>query len=157
VQAGLCAAAPLLCGAFGNWFSGWMVDRIYRQNRWGLSRRAPAMAGFALSAVGLVASIYMERPLTAVIFLSIAIFGADMTLAPSWALCIDIGRKHSGAVSGTMNMAGNLGSFLTSLAFPYLQAWTGSVVPFFFVGAGLNVLAVLLWALVRPDKGLEEY
>ena len=157
VQAGLFAAAPLLCGAFGNWFAGVMVDRIYKQNRWGLSRRAPAMLGFALSAIGLVASVYMERPLTAVIFLSIAIFGADMTLAPSWALCIDIGRRHSGAVSGTMNMAGNIGSFLTSLAFPYLKAWTGSVVPFFFVGAGLNVLAVLLWTLVRPDKGLEEY
>jgi len=157
VQAGLFAAAPLLCGAFGNWFSGCMVDRIYRQNRWALSRRAPAMLGFALSAMGLITSVYMERPLTAVIFLSIAIFGADMTLAPSWALCIDIGRKHSGAVSGTMNMAGNLGSFLTGLAFAYLQAWTGSVVPFFFVGAGLNLLAVVLWTLVRPEKGLEEY
>lgn len=157
VQAGLFAAAPLLCGAFGNWFSGWMVDRIYRQNRWGLSRRAPAMVGFALSAVGLVASVYMGHPLTAVIFLSIGIFGADMTLAPSWALCIDIGRKHSGAVSGTMNMAGNIGSFITGLAFPYLKAWTGSVVPFFFLGAGLNLVAILLWAFVRPEKGLEEY
>lgn len=157
VQAGFFAAIPLLCGAFGNWSSGWMVDRIYKQNRWALSRRAPAMLGFALAAVGLVASIYMDRPLTAVLFLSIAIFGADMTLAPSWALCIDIGRRHSGAVSGTMNMAGNLGSFLTGLAFPYLRDWTGSVVPFFFVGAGLNALAVLLWMFVRPDKGLEEY
>jgi len=51
-------------------------------------------------------------------FLSLAIFGADMTLSPSWALCIDIGKKNAGAVSGTMNMAGNLGSFLTALAFP---------------------------------------
>jgi len=157
VQAGLFAAAPLLCGAFGNWFSGWMVDRIYRQNRWTLSRRAPAMLGFALSACGLIASVYMDHPLTAVIFLSLAIFGADMTLAPSWALCIDIGRRHSGAVSGTMNMAGNIGSFVTGLAFPYLRAWTGSVVPFFFVGAGLSVLAVLLWAFIRPDRELEVY
>jgi ACS family glucarate transporter-like MFS transporter len=92
-----------------------------------------------------------------VIFFSLALFGADMTLPPSWALCIDIGRKHSGAVSGTMNMAGNIGSFVTGLAFPYLQAWTGSVVPFFFVGAGLNLLAVVLWTFVRPDRGLEEY
>jgi ACS family glucarate transporter-like MFS transporter len=157
VQAGLFAAAPLVCGALGNWFAGGLVDRIYRSNKWVLSRRVPAMLGFALAAVGLVASIYMDRPVTAVIFLSIAIFGADMTLPPSWALCIDIGRRHSGAVSGTMNMAGNIGSFVTGLAFPYLQDWTGSVVPFFFVGAGLNFLAVLLWAFVRPDKGLEEY
>ena len=157
VQAGFFAAAPLICGALGNWFAGGLVDRIYRGNQWVLSRRAPAMLGFGLSAVGLVASVYMDRPLTAVLFLSVAIFGADMTLPPSWALCIDIGRKHAGTVSGTMNMAGNLGSFVTGLAFPYLQAWTGSVVPFFFVGAGLNLLAVLLWAFVRPDRRLEEY
>jgi ACS family glucarate transporter-like MFS transporter len=97
------------------------VDRIYRQNRWVLSRRAPAMAGFALAALGLVISVYMHHPLTAVVFFSLALFGADMTLPPSWALCIDIGRKHSGAVSGTMNMAGNIGSFVTGLAFPYLR------------------------------------
>jgi ACS family glucarate transporter-like MFS transporter len=157
VQAGFLAAAPLICGALGNWFAGGLVDRIYKGNQWVWSRRAPAMLGFGLSAVGLVASVYMDRPLTAVLFLSLAIFGADMTLPPSWALCIDIGRQHSGAVSGTMNMAGNLGSFVTGLAFPYLQAWTGSVVPFFFVGASLNLLAVLLWAFVHPDRRLEEY
>ena len=58
--------------------------------------------------------------------LTVAMFGADMTLPPSWAFCIDIGRAHAGAVSGTMNMAGNIGSFVTSLAFPYLLAMTGS-------------------------------
>jgi len=157
VEAGLFTSAPFLFAALGNWFAGSLVDRIYRQNKWVLSRRAPAMAGFFLAALGLVISVYMHHPLTAVIFFSLALFGADMTLPPSWALCIDIGRKHSGAVSGTMNMAGNIGSFVTGLAFPYLQAWTGSVVPFFFVGAGLNLLAVVLWTLMRPDKGLEEY
>lgn len=157
IQTGLFAAAPLVCGALGNWFSGWLVDRIYKRDQWVLSRRVPAMLGFTLAAIGLVVSIYMRHPISAVVFLSIAIFGADMTLSPSWALCIDIGRKHAGAVSGTMNMAGNIGSFVTALAFPYLKDWTGSVVPFFFVGAGLNVLAILLWSFVRPDKVLEEF
>ena len=80
-----------------------------------------------------------------------------MTLSPSWSLCIDIGRRHSGAVSGTMNMAGNIGSFVTALAFPYLRVWTGSTTPFFFVGAGLNVVAIVIWMRVRPDRPLEEY
>lgn len=43
-----------------------------------------------------------------------------MTLSPSWAVGADIGKHHAGAVSGTLNMTGNLGSFVTSLAFPYL-------------------------------------
>ncbi len=156
VDAGLYASAPLLAGALGNWFSGWMVDAIYQRGHWALSRRAPAILGFLLAAVGLVASVYMDNVLYAILFLSIAIFGADMTLSPSWSFCIDIGRKHAGTVSGTMNMAGNIGSFLTALAFPYLQNWTGSVTPFFFVGAALNVLAVFLWLMAQPCKPLED-
>jgi ACS family glucarate transporter-like MFS transporter len=51
-------------------------------------------------------------------------------------------------------MAGNIGSFVTSLAFPYLLAWTGSPAPFFLVGASLNIVAVVLWTQARPDRPL---
>jgi ACS family glucarate transporter-like MFS transporter len=91
-----------------------------------------------------------------VFWLSVAVFGADMTLAPSWAFCTDIGRQHSGAVSGTMNMAGNLGSFVTTLAFPYLLDWTGTHVTFFYIAAVLNVLAAFLWLAVKPEQPLGE-
>ena len=113
------------------------------------------MVGFALAAVGVVIAAQMDTVGRAVFWLSVAVFGADMTLAPSWAFCTDIGRKHSGAVSGTMNMAGNLGSFVTTLAFPYLLDWTGTHVTFFYVAAALNVVAMFLWLAVRPEQPLE--
>ena len=155
--ASLYTAAPLICGALGNYFSGFLVDKIFASGKWDLSRRLPAIFGFALASIGLIASIYMDTALGAVIFLSLAIFGADMTLSPSWSLCVDIGKKNSGAVSGTMNMAGNIGSFVTALAFPYLLSWFGNVEPFFFLAAGLNVLAILLWLQTKPEKSLKEY
>ncbi len=157
VEAGFYASVPLLAGALGNWFSGWMVDAIYKRGHWEFSRVGTAITGFILAAIGLVASVYMESVFGAIVFLSIAIFGADMTLSPSWSLCIDIGRRHSGVVSGTMNMAGNLGSFVTALAFPYLRQWSGSDVPFFYVGAALNVVAVFLWLMIQPKRKLEEF
>lgn len=157
VQAGFYASAPLFAGAFGNWFSGWLVDVIYKKGKWKLSRQLPAMVGFALVAVGLVGSLYMETAGTAIIFLSLAIFGADMSISPSWSFCVDVGRRNAGAISGTMNMAGNLGSFITALAFPYLHAWTGSNQPFFYVGAGLAVLAMIAWGYMKSDKALAEY
>ncbi|MGB3585506.1 MAG: MFS transporter [Tunicatimonas sp.] len=157
MEAGFYASAPLVLGALGNWFGGWWVDRIYRQGNWTLSRRVPAAVGFALAAIGLVASVYMDTPLTAIVFLSVAIFGADMTLSPSWSFAVDIGRQHAGAVSGTMNMAGNIGAFITALAFPYMQSWTGSEVPFFFLGAGLNVVGIVLWLFMQPKMSLKEY
>ncbi len=154
IEASLYASTPLIFGAFGNWFSGFCIDKIYSQGKWALSRKLPAIIGFALAAIGLVGSVYMQTPLGAIIFLSMAIFGADMTLSPSWSLCVDIGKKNSGTVSGTMNMAGNVGAFITSLIFPYLQNWSGSTVPFFFVGAILNLFAILLWWQTDPNRAI---
>ncbi len=155
METGLYTSAPFIGGAIGSVCAGWLVDRIYKQGNWQLSRRLPAMIGFALAAIGLLMSLNMETALGAVIWFTVAIFGADMTLSPSWSFCTDIGRKNAGAVSGTMNMAGNIGSLVTSLAFPYLLKWTGTTTPFFYVAAGLNVLAIVLWTRMKSDRPLE--
>jgi ACS family glucarate transporter-like MFS transporter len=157
VQAGFLASLPLIGGGLGNLVAGWLVDGIYRRGHWVRSRRWPAMTGFVLAACGLVASRHMNTPALEVSCLALAIFGADMTLPPSWSFCVDIGQRHSGAVSGTMNMAGNIGSFLTALAFPYLLVWTGGPTAFFHVGAVLNLLAAGLWLWARPDRKLAEW
>jgi ACS family glucarate transporter-like MFS transporter len=153
-QAGFYAMVPLLAGAVGNILSGWLVDALFRAGRHDLSRRLPAIAGFALAATGLVMSVGQADVVTAVAWLSVAILGADMTLSPSWAFCIDLGGPHAGQISGTMNMAGNLGAALVALAFPYLRQWTGGDTPFFYIAAALNGLAILLWLPARPGQKL---
>jgi len=155
VEAGFYASAPFICGAIGNWVSGWLVDFYYRKQKLSLSRKVPAIIGFSLAAVGIIASVYMKEVNGAVFFISLAVFGADMTLSPSWSTCLDIGKQHSGTVSGTMNMAGNLGSFFTALAFPYMVAYTGSTTPFFFLAAGLSLLAIPMWLVIKPQLALE--
>jgi ACS family glucarate transporter-like MFS transporter len=155
IEAGFYASAPLIFGAFGNWFSGFLIDFIYKKKKLELSRRAPAIIGFVLASVGILASIYMEEINMAIICISIGVFGADMTLSPSWTTCLDVGKHFSGAVSGTMNMAGNIGSFLTALAFPYLLDFTGSEVPFFYLAAGLNGIAIFLWTGIKPQQALQ--
>ncbi|WP_114750333.1 MFS transporter [Pleomorphovibrio marinus] len=151
VEAGFYSSLPLIAGGFGNMVSGWMVDAIYRRGYFRWSRILPAILGFGLAAAGLIISLFAQDVVIAISFLSMAVFGADMTLSPSWTFCVDIGKAHSGAVSGTMNMAGNIGSFLTALAFPYLREWTGSVTPFFILGAVLNILAIFIWLKMKPD------
>lgn len=156
LEASLFAAVPMLFGALGNWTAGWWVDRLYAANRWRLSRRLPAMTGFGLAAIGIVGSAYAATPWSSSFWFSLCIFGADMTLSPSWSTCVDIGKSHAGVVSGTMNMAGNIGAFVTSLAFPYLLSWSGSPLPFFYLAATMNVAAIVLWMLIEPTIALEE-
>lgn len=151
-EAGFYAMLPLLGGAVGNVFSGWLVDRIYSAGFKTASRRLPAIFGFALASAGLIISVGQAEVAGAVAWLTIAVFGIDMILSPAWSFCIDIGGKHAGKVSGTMNMAGNLGSAVVALAFPYLLEWTGSVETFFYVGGALNALGILCWLAVKPDR-----
>ncbi len=155
VKAGMYSMFPLLAGALGNWVSGWMVDYLYTKNRnMKMSRRLPAMLGFLLAATGMVMVTLVESPTMAVVFMSLAIFGADMTLSPSWSFCIDISKERAGVISGTMNMAGNLGAFVTIIAYPYLFAATNSHVPFFYICAILSLCAILMWSFMNPDKPL---
>jgi ACS family glucarate transporter-like MFS transporter len=142
----------LLGGAAGNIFSGWLVDALYRAGRHSLSRKLPAIAGFALAATGMMMSVDQATAAGAVFWLTVAIFGADMTLSPSWSFCIDIGGSHAGAVSGTMNMAGNLGSAITALAFAYLPETSKGNVAFFYTAATLSGAAIVCWLLARPER-----
>ncbi len=153
VTTGFYSAIPLLCGAAGAWSGGVAGDALWRRGAGVNARKWPAMFGFALSAVGVVAALWCRTPLAMAVVLGIAIYGSDMTLPTSWAYVIDVSKNHSGAMGGAMNMAGNLGSFVTSLAWPYLLAATGSTTPFFIAAAVLNVLGLLFWSRARAARG----
>lgn len=152
VEAGFYAMVPLIFGAAGNWISGFMVDYIYKKGKPKLSRQLPAITGFSLAATGILLLSAVKTPEMSIITLSVAIFGADMTLSPSWAFCIDIGKENSGVVSGTMNMAGNLGAFITIIAFPYLLRWTGSNELFFYLCSALSLSAIVFWLFMKPER-----
>lgn len=142
---------PLLIAAGAQWATGAMVDRLYRTQR-SISRSRPAMLGFAISAVGALAIPFAPTPALAAACFAVAAFGAEMTISPSWAFCLDIGGRNSGAVSGTMNMAGNLGSFVSANAFPWLARLTGDATAYFVLVAALNGLGVWCWRGMRSAR-----
>lgn len=151
IEAGQYAMIPLVFAALSQWTSGWMVDRLYASSHWtGWSRRLPAAGGFVLSAVGLTLVTQVDSPALVVACFTIAVFGADMTISPSWTHCVDVAGKHAGVVSGSMNMVGNIGAFLSSIAFPYLLLWTGTANSYFFLAAALNVFGMLCWLCIAP-------
>ncbi len=154
VEAGAYAMWPLLFAAGSQWITGLIVDAIYRGKHRAWSRRLPAAIGFAMAAVGIASITIADTPLMVVVCFTIAVFGADMTISPSWAYCVDIGGKGSGAVSGSMNMLGNAGAFVSSITFPLLIRVTGSATSYFLLAAALNVVAVACWLGMTPP--LEE-
>ena len=149
-EAAAYSMAPLVLGATAQWTAGAMVDILYRRpalRSW--SRRLPAMLGFALAAAGMLALTRAATPLAAVVCFTLAAFGADLTISPSWAFCMDIGGKNSGAVSGAMNMLGNFGSFVSATTFPVLYQYTGGASAYFLLAAVLNLISIACWSRMR--------
>jgi ACS family glucarate transporter-like MFS transporter len=139
----------LLTGATAQWTAGYVVDRLYRSKWQAHSRQVPAMGGFLLSAAGLAALVLSTSPQAGVACFAVAAFGAEMTISPSWAFCIDLGRRKSGAVSGSMNMIGNFGSFVSASVFPLMNRLTGDATAYFTTAAVLNLFAAAAWARMR--------
>jgi ACS family glucarate transporter-like MFS transporter len=148
-QAARYAMIPLLCGATSNWVAGFLVDSLYRSSWHAWSRRVPGMAGFVLATLGVFWVSIADTPTSAIVGFAVATFGVEMTISPSWAFCLDIGGSRSGTVSATMNMAGNLGGFVSTNAFPLLRSLTGSAAAYFQAAALLNVIAILCWFAMR--------
>jgi ACS family glucarate transporter-like MFS transporter len=165
--AGLYAPIPLIFGMFAHWTSGIVVTLLHGKGYPVGSRRIPAVTGFAIGALGLMLTTQAggAGPLAFVLCFSIAVFGVEMTLSPSWSFCMDIGGESSGAVSGAMNMLGNLGSAFSAIVFPYFVAsvtlpffaeQTGTANSFFVFAAALNVLAAIAWLFMNPKKAISQ-
>lgn len=164
-KAGLYAPIPLIFGMFAHWISGVLVTYLYGRGYHVGSRRGPAATGFVLGALGLILTTQAggAGPLQFVLCFSVAVFGVELTLSPSWSFCMDIGRESSGAVSGAMNMLGNLGSAFSTIVFPYFVSrvtlpyfaeQTGTANSFFVFAATINVLAAVAWLFMNPKKAI---
>jgi ACS family glucarate transporter-like MFS transporter len=140
----------LLVSATAQWATGFLVDRLYRSGRRDVSRSAPAMVGFAISAVGAASIPFAPSAAIAAACFSLATFGVEMTISPSWAFCVDLGGSSSGAVSGTMNLAGNFGSFVSANAFPWLQRISGDATAYFALVCVLNAIGCWCWRGMKP-------
>jgi ACS family glucarate transporter-like MFS transporter len=164
-EAVLLAPVPLIFGAVAQWTSGSLVNYLYSRGYDVGSRRYPAAAGFVLGAVGLllISTVAPDSPGAFVFCFSIAVFGVEMTISPSWAFCMDIGGERSGSVSGSMNMLGNLGAAMSAVLFPYfvdhvtlpyVAATTGTADSFFAFAAALNILGAVAWLFMNPKRKL---
>ena len=88
----------------------------------------------------------------ALLTLSFAIM--DLMLPSAWAICLDIGGSHAGAVTGAMNTAGQLGGFLCTLVFGFVVKYFDSYDAPLVLIAGMILVAALLFSRIDATKPL---
>jgi len=150
------AAMPFALGAIGCFTGGYASDWLAK--KWGLKmgRRAVGMVSMLLSAVIILMAALSVDNQRAAILLAIGMAVKDFTLPVAFATCVDIGKSRSGVVSGTMNMAGQLGAFFLAVLFGKVVDMTGNYnIPLFFI-AGVLVLGGLLWLIIDAGEPVFE-
>ena len=72
------------------------------------------------AAVLLIATALTTGKVSAIAPLTVGFGIMDLMLPSAWALCLDIGCRHAGAVTAAMDTAEQLGGFLCTLLFGYV-------------------------------------
>jgi MFS family permease len=140
-------------GFVGNLIGGWASDRLSRHYGLSIGRKVIGATCLALCSILLfTAALVPGQLLTAA--LMIAAFGlGDGMLPCAWAICLDVGRQYSGAVSGAMNSAGQAAGYVATVLYGYLITSYGYDRPLLFFAPSILIGAVL-FALIDPTRPL---
>jgi len=153
-QMKFASALPPLLGMAGILAGGFLSDGLAR--RYGLRVGRCAVGAPALIAAGvlMMAATVTKDNTWAVGLLAVGMGVLNMMLPVAWAVCADVGGEHTGAVSGAMNTAGQLGSFISAVAFGYLVEGLGSYDRALMPLAGMLVVGGVAFAMVDPRRRL---
>jgi hypothetical protein len=87
-----------LAGHIDGAAGGWLSDSLVKRYGLRVGRCPVGSAGMVLSGVCMAGSRLASGHRDALLLLSLGYFCMDGTLPVAWAVCLDIGRKHAGAV-----------------------------------------------------------
>jgi MFS family permease len=143
---------PFIVGACANLGGGLLSDFLVKRFGLKIGRRTVGSLGLGLAALFMFLTALTPSKTAAAIFLAAGYGSMDCMLPVAWAVCLDVGRKYAGAVTGAMNMAGQVGSFLSSVAFGYFvkifHSYNLPLIPM----SGMLFISALLFLRIDPTR-----
>jgi MFS family permease len=158
MQRALLACVPLFFGGIGSILAGLLSARldvwlgsIARTRRW------LGVLGMGAAGIMLLISMQLHTPVTSVLAIGLAALCSDLAMPGAWGACMDVGGRHTGALSGSMNMMGQVGGAIAPMAVPLVLAATNNN---WTINMGLFALSYFLgaicWAFINSDERLHE-
>ncbi len=145
---------PFLLGATGSLAGGYLSDLACGKLGLRRGRRLVGAGSLSTAACLVAATGLTSNKTTAVVLLSVGFGVMDLMLPSAWAICLDIGGRHAGAVTGAMNTAGNLGGFLCTVIFGYIvDRFQSYELPLFMIAAMLLFSAVI-FSRIDPSESM---
>lgn len=151
-QMEIASALPSWAGLAGLLAGGYFSDRLAKKHSLRLARCSIGSVSLILSGALLLGATAATNVWTAVAFLTVGLGVMDLMLPIAWSICVDAGGEYAGTISGAMNMAGQAGSLISSVAFGYWVEWWGSYDRALMPLAAMLIVSGCLFATIDPAR-----
>ncbi|MEK6258796.1 MAG: MFS transporter [Planctomycetota bacterium] len=127
MKSGMLSILPHLATAVACLIGGGLTDAVYRRTgRLDLSRKGLAVVSLTLCTSLIFSAYFVTDATLAVVVISLGIFCAGLAGPSAYAVTMDMGGRHVGAVFATMNMIGNFGAGMLPWLIPRFRKWIAS-------------------------------
>jgi ACS family glucarate transporter-like MFS transporter len=150
----VASSLPSGAGLLGILAGGFLSDRLARTHSLRFARCSIGSVSLILAGIAMLAATLTKNNWYAVGLMSLGLGVMNAMLPVAWSICLDMGRQHAGAVSAAMNMSGQIGSFLSSVAFGYLVESLGSYNLALMPLAAMLVFSGIVFTTINPADQL---
>jgi ACS family glucarate transporter-like MFS transporter len=156
VELALFAGLPLLLSVLADITGGLATDALSKHFGLRVGRCGVGAVAYLLAAVGMGAGTLVGHARLAGILIAAGGALSMFTLAPAWTTAIHLGGKNSGALSATMNTAGQIGGMLSPVVLAYIvDKWGNWSLPLYIL-SGLYLMAAVSWLLIHPERAEDD-
>ena len=149
----LFSGGVFLGGVLGDFSGGVASDRIFEKTGdRKKARRNLIIFGFLCSLVMMLPIVLVHNLTSAAIFLSLAFFFAEFTVAPIWAIPMDIAPNFSGFASGFMNSGSALAAIISPLVAGKIIDVTGNWELPFYGSIGFLLVGAILAVWLKTEE-----
>jgi MFS family permease len=148
------SALPFVVAASANLAGGFASDALAAKLGASRGRRVIGVGSLALAGAGAVIAMFVRQPLTTMFVLSLVYGAITFQQAGVFGVCLDLGRRHAGAMVGLMNALSQLGGFFGAVLYGYIVEHTHSYDAPFIPMAALLFAGALIWTRVDSTEDL---
>lgn len=150
VELATFAGLPLLLSVVADVTGGFTTDWLAHHFGWRTGRCFLSSAAYLCAAMAMLTGTLMPNARAAGLLIALGGAASMFTLAPAWAVAIELGGRNSAVLSAVMNTAGQVGGILSPVLLAYIVERFGNWnAPIQLLGA-LYVMAAVSWIFIRP-------
>ncbi|KAJ8753752.1 hypothetical protein K2173_000006 [Erythroxylum novogranatense] len=152
-QAAWFSAVPWGTMAISGYVAGALSDSLIKKGySLTLVRKIMQSIGFIGPGVSLLCLNYAKTPVTAAVFITIALSLSSFSQAGFLLNMQDIAPEFAGFLHGISNSAGTLAAIISTIGTGYFVQWLGSFQAFLTVTAGLYFITAIFWNLFATGE-----